>query len=336
MNDKLSDQLTKRNSELQAQWVAKHELTKQHAAISEDQEHFQTELREQIKRIENELNNLTPVNRNHVTAEIARIAADIQKLQSSFTSATLFLTNYNVKSSQAILNDICSKLEATKEKLLGKKKFGFRTKTTAAAKSATVSETDAAVTLTPTPNSPLYDHVKWTIRDRQNEEIVLTESEVNDQDITVSTLENCCLIVRGHAASLQLSHLINCIVLCGPVSRSVFADNCTNCKLVFGCQQLRLHSSNHCDLYMHVTCRAIIEDCKNINVAPYNYVYANIDDDFAKAGLDLTRNNWMHVADFNWLSIDVASPNWQRIDEAKRVNNWNNFLTEFRSKILSR
>lgn len=334
---KLTEQLEKRNRELQQQWEGQHVMSKKNSAFGEDQDNFLVEFREQIKLLANSIAHIIHGDRAKISNEVTRIGSEIQALQNALTSATLFLTSYNVKSGQAALNELRNSLDIVKDKFLAKKKFGFRSKASAQPSKPqsepTPSETQTEVDAAKTKENDL---VKWTIKNRNNEEIIMSGSKVNDQDITISAIENCCVKIIGHAASLQLSNLTNCIILCGPVNRSVFADNCTNCKLVFGCQQLRFHSSNNCDLYMHVTCRAIIEDCKNINVAPFNYTYDNIEDDFVKAGLDLTKNNWMNVADFNWLSIDVPSPNWSRIEEQKRVSDWNAFLNDFRQEILLR
>lgn len=328
--ERLTEQLTKRNRELQEQWDTKHELSKQNAAKSEDQEYFQMKFRQQLAAIENDLQLLQPgSDRARLGADISRIAGDVQSLQNTLTAATLFLSNYNVRTYQATLNELQNKIEASKEKLLAKKKFGFRSKVDA-------MRTDAAVKVKPLEIvDKTTEHIKWTLENRQNEKIELSAAaDVNGQDITFSAMENCVIRIIGHPGSLQMSHLTNCVILCGPVHRSVFADNCINCKLVFGCQQLRLHSSSHCDLYMHVTCRAIIEDCQHIRVAPFNLTYANINDDFANAGLDLSKNNWADVADFNWLSADVPSPNWRLIDVDDRVTSWSDYLHEFRSEIL--
>lgn len=328
--ERLTEQLTKRSRELQQQWDTRHDLSKRNAAESEDQEFFQAQFRQQVAAIENAMNLLKPSSdRAHLSNDISRIAADIHNLQNTLTAGTLFLSNYNVRTYQETLNELQNKIDATKEKLLAKKKFGFRSK-------VDVSRTDAAVkSITTIDAKTISEHIDWTLSNRKNEEIELAEAaDVNGIDITVSSLENCCLRIVGHPGSLQLSHLTNCVILCGPVQRSVFADKCTNCKLVFGCQQLRLHTSNHCELYMHVTCRAIIEDCQQICVAPYNWTYPNIDDDFAKAGLDPSKNNWADVADFNWLSADVPSPNWKVLDIDERVTSWTDYLREFRSKIL--
>lgn len=328
--EKITDQLEKRNRERQQQLSAKHEASKQNAAEDENRDYFKTSFREHVAAIEDNIGKLKAGDRTQLQLDIHSISEAIQNLQDYLTSSTLFLASYDVKSCQQTINELKTRIEATKDTLLTKKKFGFRSKSDMKPKG--IFTVDSS---TSQPTQVKNSHrIDWTVQNRKNEEIILTASETNDKDVTISMVDGCLIQIFGHPGSLQLSHLTNCIILCGPISRSMFADNCTNCKFAFGCQQLRLHSSHYCDLYMHVTSRAIIEDCDNINVAPLNYAYDNIDDDFVKAGLDLTKNNWENVADFNWLSTDVKSPNWNQILPDSRITNWNEHLKEFRQKIL--
>jgi len=325
--------LEKRNKERQQNLETKHELNRKNAAESEGYELFQNNFQQQIRDIENILTGLKPGDREQLTIQFNDILNNIQNLQNYLTSSTLFLSNYTIKTCQTKINELKTKVESTKEKLLTKRKFGFRSKPETI--SVTKPETKAII------SKPIYmplniDHLISTVEKKQNVEIVLEKDDVNEKDITISALSKCIIQIMGHPGSLRLSDLTDCIVLCGPVSRSVFADDCKNCKFAFGCQQLRLHTSNYCDIYMHVTCRAIIEDCSNINVAPYNYEYPDISDDFAKAKLDTDKNNWENVADFNWLSTDVNSPNWQKLDSSKRINDWRRYLEDFRTDHLIR
>lgn len=335
LNKEMLDQLEKRHRDRLEQVNAKHETNKQNVAENENLDYFQETFRKHTTAIEDGLAHLKPnTDRTKLTQDINKIQEDIQNVQNYLSASTFFLSNYTIKACQTILNDLQAQIETSKDRLLAKKKFNFRSKTDTP-KNVSAVDGVAAIKTPSIPSNTTQDHIQWTVQNRQHEEIVLSPDETNTKDITVSTLDSCLLQISGYPGSLQLSNLTNCVILCGPVSRSVFADKCTNCKFVFGCQQLRLHTSHHCDLYMHVTCRAIIEDCNNINVAPYNYQYANHDDDFAKAGLDVTKNNWEHVADFNWLASDIQSPNWSQIASEQRISCWNQYLNEFRQKILS-
>lgn len=328
--EKIADQLNKRHRERQDHLTAKHELSKQNDAAHENLEYFHMSFKRQLALIEEKLNNLTPnTDKVKLTQSIHKILEDIQNSQTLLTSSTLFLPDYTVKTYQASINDLKARLDTTKDKLISKKKFNFQKRTTVTApKSVTTVDSGKSE---PKISTDIEDtsHIDWTIQNRSGEEILLCGDEVNNKDITISRLNGCLIKITGHPSSLQVSRLVNCVILCGPISRSLMADHCMNCKFVFGCQQLRLHNSQHCDLYMHVTCRAIIEDCQNINVAPYNYTYDNMNDDFTKAGLDTTKNNWEDIADFNWLSADAKSPNWNQIPDQLRITNWSEFLKGF-------
>lgn len=123
-----------------------------------------------------------------------------------------------------------------------------------------------------------------------------------------------------------MNNLKHCIVLSGPVGTSIFIENCENCKFLLACQQLRLHSSKRCDIYLHVTSRAIIEDSNCIQFAPYHLFYDQCENDFHKAGLDLNINHWNTIDDFNWLATDKKSPNWDLLDEKNRIVDWTPYL----------
>ena len=113
--------------------------------------------------------------------------------------------------------------------------------------------------------------------------------------------------------------MARCTVLCGPVSSSVMVDTCSDTRLAVSCQQLRTHSTTDTDIYLHTTarvrvlggtvlqmiqlinrllCQAILEDCRGVRVAPYNWTYPGMDEDYRQSGLDRTVNNWQQVGCF--------------------------------------
>jgi len=158
---------------------------------------------------------------------------------------------------------------------------------------------------------------------RANELLVLSSTDVEKKDVMLSSLSGCRVLIRGCPSTVHITSVRDCIVLCGPTSGSVFVDDCQKSVFVVACHQLRVHRTSNTDFYLHVTSRAIIEDCSAVQFAPYNWIYADLDEDFHKVGLDHTRNNWNAVDDFNWLAADKQSPNWSVMDEDARVPSWN-------------
>ena len=150
----------------------------------------------------------------------------------------------------------------------------------------------------------------------------MSPEQVKSQDITLRDLHNCNVVVYGAPSALLMNRLTDCTVLCGPVSGAVFIEDCSGCNFVFPCHQLRVHSTTNSKFYLHVTSRAIVEDCSNVGFAPFNWEYENLENNFKSAGLDPSENNWSLVNDFNWLKTDEPSPNWFVITEEQRTDKW--------------
>ena len=152
--------------------------------------------------------------------------------------------------------------------------------------------------------------------------LTLSPGQVKSQDVTLRGLHNCNIVVYGAPSALLMNKLTDCTVLCGPVSGAVFMEDCSGCNFVFPCHQLRVHSTKDSKFYLHVTSRAIVEDCSNVGFAPFNWEYEALKSDFKSAGLDPSENNWSLVNDFNWLKTDEPSPNWYIIAEDQRTDKW--------------
>lgn len=327
--NKITEMLERRHKERQHNIDCAQQSKKKDTDVTENVDYFLKTFTDRVRDINNALdileNDSSP---SPLALRFDVIAKDLQLLQNYLSSSTLFLPDSVVKRFQRELSDLTANLDSTKSKLLPKKKFGFRAKGAAA----------STVKITPKASAPIVSsqNIEWTVQNLNDQEILLEHDAVNGKDLTMTSLTNCLVRIVGHPGSLQLSNITNCLVISGPVARSVFTDNCIASTLVFGCQQFRLHTSVDCNIYMQVTCRGIIEDCKRISFAPYTFSYDDIDMDFVKAGLDMSKNNWTDVADFNWLSTDKVSPNWTTLAENERITDWTKTIEEFRTKLKSK
>lgn len=331
--DKITELLNKRHKKRQLDLDSVHEMKKDAAAETEGRDYFDQIFDTKTREIKNNLLNLGG-DKAELALAFNSIVQSIQELQRYLSSSTLFLTDYKIKMCQNVINELHGKCEEQKQKLIPKKRFGFKAKKVEKIEPDMVEKEINDVVVAP----KVKKEFEWTISNRNHEWIRLVDPlQVNDQDLTFAHLDSCIVEIQGHAGSLQMSHVTNCIILTGPVARSIFADNCKNCRFAFACQQLRLHSSVDCQINLHVSCRGIIEDCKEIVVGEYNYEYEGIGEHFAatKSLEDRTVNNWRDIADFNWLSPDVHSPNWREMDEegAGKVHDWKRELEVFQRQM---
>lgn len=249
-----------------------------------------------------------------------KISNEIVSLQKYVASSNIFLRNYDLERCKSIIQELAAKSNELEEELLPKKKFAFKNKPKQkeSQKFANGKELDE-VDFSSTKNLNIS---VCGFFNKKNENLLMTNANLFKKDVTLAQLENCQVYLKGTPSTLHLNNLKNCQVFSGPVSTSIFAENCENCTFIIACQQLRLHASKNINIYLHVTSRAIMEDCTRIGVAPYNWEYDGLQTDFQNAMLDRTVNNWKCIDDFNWLNVK-HSPNWKEIDENDRIKDWN-------------
>ncbi|KAK7477753.1 hypothetical protein BaRGS_00031041 [Batillaria attramentaria] len=244
----------------------------------------------------------------------------LHKVQRYVAECTAFLPSYEVRQAQETIANLQSKIQDKRDEILPKKKFAFskakkaekKAEITPKAKPVVADETDSIVEL-----------ASCKFVNQTGQTLTMDAAQINQKDVALVDLTNCTVRLFGAPSAIHVFNLKNCRVFSGPVSGSIFIRSCDRCTFVLPCQQLRIHNTVQTDFYIHVTSKAIIEDCSAVRFAPYNWNYDGLDKHYALSGLDRERNNWANVDDFNWLAADAASPNWSVIDESRRTLNWN-------------
>lgn len=321
---KMKERLQKRN-QARIEDAERRKEEKESRSVAEEKDKYFSETfnRERVC-IEELLSDCSGADRAVVSQRLEEATAKTAQLQKFLNDSVLFLTQYELRQSQAALQKLQSSLAETREKALPKKKFAFRARTKAADKApAPDAATPAAAA---TAASGEVDGAaaaeQCGFSNMDNEVLTKTSEEIQKRDVLLTHLSSCKVRLFGSPSTLHLKHIDSCEILCGPVSSSVFVDQCKNSTLVFPCQQLRTHNTTDTQVYLHVTSRAIIEDCHGVSFAPFSWSYPTLEEDFSVSGLDRDRNNWDQVDDFNWLAAGTPSPNWTVISEADRKTNW--------------
>lgn len=323
--EKITEILNRRHKEREIHIQAAKAERQKDADETEAIQYFDSSFEQKVQLIRDSLDTVS--NSDSKARIFAEVQNEIYDLQRYLSTSTFFLSEYKIKICQNTIGELGKKLDHLKNELIPKKKFGFKSKKIV---KTNHDGKDTIDKIGPGARSDAEgDRMKWTFSGRKNELILLPRETIDDQTVTATDLINCIVQLEGHSGSLQFSKLKNCLVICGPTSRSIFLDDCTNCKFVVACQQLRCHRSINCDLYLKVTSRAIIEDCKQIHVAEYNNSYDGLEDDLSHSGLDPVVNNWNELDDFNWLATDKPSPNWSILEQEHLVLDWNAYQHQF-------
>ncbi|KAG9346200.1 hypothetical protein JZ751_008023 [Albula glossodonta] len=328
---KIPDRLLRRDQDRLEEAERRKEAKEKHSVSEEKIDYFSNAFNTEKTAIEELLSSCPKGDRDQASGVLEEVTIKIQQLQKFVNDSIVFLTQYELRQAQAAIQDLQSALAEKRTEVVPKKKFAFRSRNAGAKKSEATSA--------PQPESPQSDEHKvgsggnvavdgvicgeqcgFTSADSQ----ILTKKaeEIQQRDVLLSHLTNCKVRLLGSPSTLHIKHVRDSEILCGPVSSSVFVDQCSGCTFVFPCQQLRTHNTTDTQVYLHVTSRAIIEDCTRLGFAPFNWSYPGIDADFEVSGLDKDRNNWNQVDDFNWLAVGTPSPNWSVIAEPERKGTW--------------
>ncbi|XP_042363662.1 tubulin-specific chaperone C [Plectropomus leopardus] len=318
---RIQERLQKRH-QARAEDAERRKEAKERQTVAEEKgEYFSTTFNAERASIEELLSSCSGAERTAVSQKLEEATNKTLQLQKFLNDSVLFLTQYELRQAQAALQKLQSSLTEVREEALPKKRFAFKARTKASDKAA------APVSDTPAPADPGSTEVdsaseQCGFSNMDNVSLTKTAEEVQKRDVLLTNLTNCKVRLFGSPSTLHLKHIDSCEILCGPVSSSVFLDHCRNSTLAVPCQQLRTHNTTDTQVYLHVTSRAIIEDCRGVSFAPFSWSYPTLKEDFAVSGLDQERNNWSQVDDFNWLAAGTPSPNWTVIPEADRKTSW--------------
>lgn len=287
----------------------------------ETYDYFVSHFKEECDDIQRKLTSedINKSDRVEVAKYLEDLSESYEKVLKFVNDSTMFLRSYQLEQAQKTLNQIMTSISSKKVELIPKKKFAFKSKKK---NETSVKEKNQDSSMASDSRKFDFSANECGISDKSGETVIMKPDSINQRDVSLSKLENSRIELPGYPGTVHLDNIKNCVILCGPVSGSVFVDNCIDTKIVTGCQQLRVHNTTDTDFYIHVTSRAIIEDTKRVKFAPYNWDYKSLDNDFIKSGLNKETNNWNKVDDFNWLAADTPSPNWSVLSETERKQTW--------------
>ncbi|XP_005989154.1 tubulin-specific chaperone C [Latimeria chalumnae] len=320
---KIPERLQKRNLQRQQELERKKQERESQMVKEEKTSPFNVRFNSEKAAIEKMLESSEEVSKESLAGYFEEVAAKLQELQKLVNDSMMFLPSYDLRQAQEGLQKLQGILGEKREELLPKKRFVFksRKKEASAPKETKSDDSMDAVALKGADRKALMENISGFFN-LDSQLLTKSRDEIDQKDVLLSNLSNCTVKLFGTPSTLHIKDVTNSKVLCGPVSTSIFIDRCSGCVFAFPCQQLRTHNTMETKVYLHVTSRAIIEDCSNVQFAPFNWSYDGIEKDFEVAGLDSTKNNWSDVDDFNWLAFNKQSPNWSILPEEERVSNW--------------
>lgn len=263
------------------------------------------------------------IDKSQLADHFDNVQLSLQKLQKFISASTMFLPSYEIRTSLESFHDLEARIKNKRDTLLPKKKFAFKGKKKSALFVDSNKEmADVIDGSLKKVSTEMPQEIACGFKNHVGEILEMQNNEICDKDVILSKLKECTVKICGVPSTVHMDNLQNCKVFIGPVSTSIFIDNCSGSTFIVACQQLRVHTTSDCSFYLHVTSRGIIEDCTKLKFAPFKWSYHGIDEHYRHAGLNREINNWDDIGDFNWLASNKKSPNWCILDLASRVEVW--------------
>ncbi|KAI8820987.1 tubulin binding cofactor C-domain-containing protein [Fimicolochytrium jonesii] len=290
----------------------------------------------------------------------------ISELSKRLTAATVFLPAYDQRQCAALLKGVQAKAAsgtAPRAKFTfgarkGRVGGGVGVNTAGAVDGAaaqTASRAGSSVVETTSPKDPVASAPghetdvtslkSLAITGKQAEYIRPATSTQDDaKDYKLSNLTHCVVSILGTPiAALHATHLQHCLVITGPISGSLFIQDCVGCVFVVACRQFRMHATTRTDIYLHINSHPIIEDCSGLRFATYPTTFVTslpsnttnptvpLSKLYALAQIspDPATNQYREVEDFKWLKRG-HSPNWRLMADGEGIKDgveWEALLT---------
>ncbi|KAH7910918.1 tubulin binding cofactor C-domain-containing protein [Hygrophoropsis aurantiaca] len=252
--------------------------------------------------------------------ELQHAAVNLAKLTKNLSDATGSLPSYDQRKCESQLKELEKTLNELRASSSSKPKFSFKRKpaksTSAGAK---VLEIEARASAVTTSNPALTIHSLSSLYITSND---LSRPAISgDQpEVSLSDIDRCIVNLASSTESMPLisavhvRKLSNSVLLLPNIQGSVMLHELSNCVVVTGCHQFRMHGSTDVDVYLSIPSNPIIEHCSRIRFT--SYPKALLSD------IDPVISTHFSVQDFSHIRTKTPSPNWRELADGESVSIW--------------
>ncbi|GAB6032776.1 Protein Xrp2, variant 3 [Chamberlinius hualienensis] len=138
----------------------------------------------------------------------------------------------------------------------------------------------------------------YTLENLKGEKIIKKPGSIEGEQFIIQNCEECEISVLDYTNSVTIDDCVNCKIILGPIKGSVFIRNCKDSNFIISCQQFRIRDCWNLNVFLSVATQPIIEASTKIKIGCYRFSYADLEDQFIKAGLSSFNNSWYDICDF--------------------------------------
>ncbi|KIM36139.1 hypothetical protein M413DRAFT_449346 [Hebeloma cylindrosporum] len=179
-------------------------------------------------------------------------------------------------------------IETLRAANVAKPKFAFKRKPKPPASASPPASTPKASPARTATSTPLSTSTNLVLSTHTHK--YLTRSDLTDHpqqtDLAISDLDFCIIDLLPSStttndgssgnmiiSALHARNLTNCVLLLPVIEGSALLHDLSQCVIVLGSHQFRMHSSKNIDVLLSISSNPIIEDCHSIRFAQYPEIF---------------------------------------------------------------
>ena len=246
---------------------------------------------------------------------LEEITTKIKLYREQFYNVMEFLPGYDKLQYSKNYDEELEKVNNLKNKLFPKKKFAFS--------KANKKQNENIKEKKETNDKEQIKEIKESetdliIKDLNNFTKKYEKEEIKGKNnILIENITNCNIYLLYDFKACYMNNCQNCNIYLGCICGGTHITNCVNSKIYLISHQLRIHQTTKSHFYVLTNSNPIIEYSKENIFHPLKIKYEGFDENVKISGIDINKNNWNQVQDFQWLKKD-KSPNFN-IDETNEL-----------------
>jgi len=248
------------------------------------------------------------------------IASDLSRMTKSLSDATGSLPSYDQRQCELQLKALEKNAEELRGASTSTPKFSFKRKPT---KPKAPAEPASTAGLAPTHTHPSTSiSSAKTLPSFSHRYLTIANFDTKDTsaEVSISDLDSCIVNLlpkgdddRTKITAFHVRHVSKCILVLPHIAGSILLYDLSECVIVTGCHQFRMHNSTSVDVYLAIESNPVIEHCSNIRFTGYPTSLTS----------DVVQQDSKHftVQDFSHIR-PTPSPNWSVLPEEESERCW--------------
>ncbi|KAG8216041.1 tubulin binding cofactor C-domain-containing protein [Butyriboletus roseoflavus] len=246
------------------------------------------------------------------------VTSDLSRLTKSLSDATGSLPSYDQRQCERQLKTLEKSIEELRGASACAPRFSFKRKVT-----KTKPSTEHGLVVGPPltqSQSTLIESAK-TLATFSHRYLTILDihSPNSSAEVSISDVDNCIVNLLASdndhrkMTALHVQRVSRSVILLPQIAGSIILYDLSECVIVIGCHQFRMHNSTAVDVYLESVSDPIIEHCSGIRFAIYPSSLVR--------GGSLQNSQHFDVKDFSHI-LSTPSPNWSLLLKERWEKSW--------------